>query len=106
MDSDSDYEKGSLDTPAIPIELLSMESLIKRVDEFQRSNHLEIIERLTVESTLLQNLILKYQKNCMELLERTLQAALKLQEALENCINEGERAKKQYVVHQSSSGWI
>ena len=46
MDSDSDYEKEAPSTEAsTPTEVFSIESLIQRVEEFQRRDQLETIER-------------------------------------------------------------
>jgi hypothetical protein len=82
MDSDSDYEKGapSTDTPT-PIEAFSVESLIQRVDEFQRRDQLETIERLIIENSLLQRRVIMYQKHwylTIDLLEKAYKAILSL----------------------------
>ncbi|KAH7111850.1 hypothetical protein B0J11DRAFT_512092 [Dendryphion nanum] len=101
MESDSDYERGIQDTePSTPIEHFSIECLIKRVDEYQRRDHMETIERLTTENSLLQHVIVKYQKNwcwTIEILEKTHQAVLTLQKALEYCIDEDIAAERQWL---------
>jgi hypothetical protein len=122
MNSDSDYEGGS-QTPesSTCLEACSIEALIKRVDEYQRRDHMEAIERLTVENSLLQRAILKHQKIwCLtiELLEATNSAVLKLQKALEHCIDENIAAERQWLAfwgigrgsgmrqNYSPAGWI
>jgi hypothetical protein len=114
MDSDSDYERGVQDTePSTPIEGFSIESLIQRVDEFRRRDHMDTIERLTAENLLLQQVIVKYQTNwCLtiETLEMTHRAVLTLQKALETCINEDIAAEKEWMpfwgIKKESAGWI
>jgi hypothetical protein len=122
MDSDSDYERETQNTePSSPMEGFSIESLIKRVDEFQRRDHMETIEKLTIENSLLQHVTVEYQKNwCMtiEVLEKTHQAVLTLQKALENCVNEDIAAERQWLAfwgikkecttrqNYSPAGWI
>jgi len=122
MDSDSDHQRGIHDTePSTPIQEFSIESLIKRVDEYQRRDHMETIERLTTENSLLQHVVVKYQKNwCLtiEILEKTHQAVLTLQKSLEHCINEDIAAERQWLAfwgikkecatrqNYSPAGWI
>ena len=62
-DSDSNYEKGPKNTrPSTSIETFSIDCLIHRVEEFQRRDQLETIQRLTHDNSLLQHLVAEYQK--------------------------------------------
>ncbi|KAH7108758.1 hypothetical protein B0J11DRAFT_449477 [Dendryphion nanum] len=122
MNSDLDYERDTQDTkPSTPTKEFSVGSLIKRVDEYQRRDHMETIETLTTDNSLLQHVIVKYQKNwCLtiEILEKTHQAVLTLQKALEHCIDEDIAAERQWLAfwgikkecttrqNYSPAGWI
>jgi hypothetical protein len=121
MDSDSDYEKELPDTsPPSPTEVVSLDLLAQRVEEFQRMHQLETIERLTAENTKMQNAIVKYQKLwCLtiELLEEAYQALQLLQRAFEHCIDEDIAAEKDWLAfwgikkehhgqRYSPAGWI
>ncbi|KAH7304392.1 hypothetical protein B0I35DRAFT_471919 [Stachybotrys elegans] len=43
---------------------ISISSLIRRVDDFQRATEIETLERLDTENTLLRDLISAYRRNC------------------------------------------
>jgi hypothetical protein len=78
----------------------SIESLINRVDEIQRREQLETIQQLTLDNTLLQQLIINYQDQwccTIDLLERSQEAVLLLQKAIEHSIQENVIAEKQWL---------
>src|SRR5687767_2988609 len=76
---------------------ISIESLIHQVEELERSNQIETIERLTRENALIDQLIVAYQKRwyrMMELLEQAQQALAGLQMGFEHIISEEIAAEK------------
>ncbi|KIV98389.1 uncharacterized protein PV09_09772 [Verruconis gallopava] len=101
MDSDSDYDRETLDSdPPTPIEAGSFNLLTQRVEEFQRMHQLETIERLTIENNTMQNAIVQYQKlwcSTLELLEQALKALQMLQRAFQDCINEDVSAEEDWL---------
>ena len=100
---------------------ISIESLIHQVEELERSNQIETIERLTRENALIDQLIVAYQKRwyrMMELLEQAQQALAGLQMGFEHIISEEIAAEKGCLAswgiqrgdsgcsRQSAGGWI
>ena len=122
MDADSNNEKSvQKSNRSTTIEIFSFESLINRVDEFQRRDYLDTIERLTIENSLLENVVVKYRRNwCLtiDVLENAYQAMLTLEKALENYIIEDIAAEKQWLLfwgikkectmrqNYSPAGWL
>lgn len=102
MDSTSSYNKDLIQsTKDLTVsDEFSIESLIDRVDEFQRRDYLETIERLNSENGLLQHLVLKYQRDwCfkIETFVKAQEAVLLLQKALEQSVKEGTAAAKDWL---------
>jgi len=82
------------------IEDTTIDSLIRRVEEFQVISQLETIDRLTTENFLLHQLIVAYQKRwsrTMDLLERSQYILATLQEALRDCVNEEIAAERDWL---------
>lgn len=82
------------------MEEISISSLITRVEEFQRINQLDTIERLIKENSLLDNLVMAYQTNwshTMDLLEQTQRALNNLQKAFDYCIGEEIAAERDWL---------
>jgi len=120
--SDSDYEKGLKSTRlSTPIEAYSIDCLIQRVEEFQRRDQLETIQRLMHDNSLLEYLVVEYQKKwcrTIDLLEKAQEAALLLQRLLEHCIREEVAAEREWLgfwgiknegtqrPNYSPAGWI
>jgi len=77
----------------------SIDSLIREVEEFQTIYQLETIDRLTVENSLLWQLIEYHKRSAriMALLERCQKALALLQQALENCTNEKIAAERDWL---------
>jgi hypothetical protein len=115
MDIGSRYEANDA------TEKFSVESLIQRVEEYQRRDHMETVERLASEGSLLQKVVVECQRSwcaTIELLDTTRQAVTRLQRALEHCENEymlAERTRfafwgleRDSTMRQnySPSGWI
>ena len=121
-DSDSDYEKSLKSTrPSTPIETFSIDCLLQSVEEFQRRDQLETIQRLTYDNSLLQYLVVEYQKKwcrTIDLLEKAQEAVLLLQRMLEHCIREDVAAEREWLAfwgikkegtqrpNYSPAGWI
>ena len=121
MDSESDYERGLPPTkPSTPKETFSMKSLSLRQDEFQKQHELERLYRLTFESSILLNHILKYQKQwccTLDLFERAREALDKTMDALIKCFQEQRAAERDWLAFwgmnndagsptYSPAGWI
>lgn len=63
MDTNSSYETEILTTqPSTLNETFSIKTLIRRVEEFQKRDQLETLERLTGENFLLQRRLVRYQE--------------------------------------------
>ena len=97
-DSDSAYEQGSPNTkdPALA-DIFSLDLLISRVEEMQRRGQLELLQKLSIDNSRLQHLVVAYQRqwcDTVELLEKTQEAVLLLQRALERCFGESMVAER------------
>lgn len=81
-------------------EALSIESLIERVDNFQKMEELDTIERLEGENAILRHQISCY-KRClrvtMELFKETFESALLIRNALHDCNVEKEKADQDWL---------
>ena len=96
-DSDSTTSRRE---PSSHTEYFTIDSLIQRVEEMQRRGQLDTIERLTVENSLLQHLIHQYQRQwsaTIDLLEKTHQALLSLQKAIEHYVGDGIAAERDWL---------
>lgn len=99
MDSDADLTKG-IAASSTPMEDHSIEFLIRCVEDFERTSQLETIDRLTKENSLLQHLVIAYQKHwshTMDLLEQTQRALMTLQRALEHCMSAEIAAERDWL---------
>jgi hypothetical protein len=121
-DSSSNCDKGSLNTEDPILEpAFSIELLINRVEEVQRREQLEAIQKLTLDNSLLQQLVIQYQEQwCLtvDLLEKTHEAVLLMQKALERCMEEDIAAEQDWLAFwgigregtkrsgYSPAGWI
>lgn len=92
MDDESVYDIGLPPTePSTPKEIISIESLIKRVEEFQKRDRLDTLEKLTAENSFLQQQIRQYQRewcSIIDLLSKTHKSFIRMQNALEKCFQE------------------
>ncbi|KAI9770963.1 MAG: hypothetical protein M1840_002667 [Geoglossum simile] len=87
-------------TPDKPSEDFSMESLLQRVDEFQKREQLETLRRLTMENSLLQKHIACYQESwcaTLDLLQEACEAVLLMQHAFQRCSGEGTAAERDWL---------
>ncbi|KAF3025165.1 hypothetical protein E8E12_000322, partial [Didymella heteroderae] len=78
-------------------EIFSLDLLIDRVEELQRIDQLEAIQKLTNKNSLLQQVAMEYQRQwccTIELLEKTQEAVLVLQRAVEHFSAESEAAER------------
>jgi hypothetical protein len=106
MDVESNFESRGYPTNS---EEFSMGTLIQRVEEFQRRDYLETLEKLTEENCPLQQLILRYRKySCLmlDILEKAYEGVLVMQKVLNKCLEE-ERAVEQawLIFKEGESGW-
>lgn len=100
---------------------LHLDSFIDRVEEAHRRDHLKAIQKLTLDNSRLQHLIIKYQDyQCMavDLLEIAQNALLRVQKALELTFNQNRVAEMQWLsfwsipakhskrFNYSPAGWI
>ena len=99
--SDSDYESGLPGSRrSTPGEILSIGSLIQRVEEFQRRNELDTLEKLTNEKSLLHRRIAYYRESwsrTLELLQKAQEALFSMSTALEKCFQEEKAAEKDWL---------
>ena len=75
----------------------SINSLIRRVDDFQKVTEIETLERLDTENALLRDLISAYRRNwshTMYFLEEAQAALMTLHKALSFCISEEIAAER------------
>ncbi|KAJ3455241.1 hypothetical protein MRS44_013841 [Fusarium solani] len=82
------------------MEEFSISSLIHQVEEFERMNQLDTVERLTKENSLLDSLAVAYQQRwlrTMDLLEQAQRALTALQKAFEQCIGEEIAAERDWL---------
>lgn len=91
MDGKSNFEAQNLRSyPRNPAEF-SIDTLIQRVEEFQRKDYLETLEKLTEENCSLQQRILRYRKySCltMDILEKVYEGMLAMRKVLSECLEE------------------
>jgi hypothetical protein len=119
MDDESDYNIGLPPTePSTPEEIISIESLIKRVEEFQKRDRLDTLEKLTAKNSFLQTQIRRYQREwyvTIDLLLKTHDSLLRMQNALGKCFQEQIGAEKNWLAFWgikrdsscfSPAGWI
>lgn len=122
MDCESNYE---ISIPPTELssedEEFSIEALIQRVDEFQKRDQLESLDRLTAENSFLQKRILRYQQewcSIILLLQTAHESLLKIQKAIGVCFKEQIVAERAWLAFwgisseasnnesYSPAGWI
>jgi hypothetical protein len=100
-DSESDYERETADAAStMPDNGFSIGLFIDRAEEMQKKDQLEILEKLTLDNSLLQHLVIEYQRQwcrTIDLLEQVQKAVCSLQEALEYCFNEHMTAERTWL---------
>ncbi|PSN58741.1 hypothetical protein BS50DRAFT_580495 [Corynespora cassiicola Philippines] len=97
--SDYEHDPAAAEEPTLE-EVFSIESLIDRVEEMQRRDQLDTLHKLTLDNSLLQQLILDYQQHwcwTIHLLETTHEAARSLQKALGHCFKEDVAAERRWL---------
>lgn len=119
MDSDSDYDRDT-ESPS-PTDFASIQSFVQALNEFQRRDQMENIERLTLENLMLQHLVANYQRHwCLtiELAEKVYKAVVSIEEAITKCIDENITAEYQWLAiwgingrstsnkNYTAAGWI
>lgn len=93
----SESEKYHVDVQEEPF---SLDVLINRIEELQRSDQLLTIERLTRKNHLLQRVAVQCQKHSCstsELLEHTQHAVIELQIAVDRFCHENEAAERVWL---------
>ena len=123
IESESNYNLTILPSePSSPNAPVSIEALIKTVEELQRRDQLETLSKLTAESSRLQQYIVYYQRqwcHTCDLLQNTHNTLLILQNALQKCFQEQLEAEKRWLSlwrlddgssdsteYYSATGWI
>jgi hypothetical protein len=117
----SDYSVTECDYQAG--EPFSIDLLLSRVEELQRSEKLVALQKLTQKNALLQALIIEHQQQwccTLNLLEKTHAAQLRVQQAVAQCVDKSAAAEQTWLGywglqrHQvggkkeraTSAGWI
>jgi hypothetical protein len=83
-------------------ESFSIDMLLSRVEEVQRSEKLATLQTLTRRNALLQQVMLEYQQQwccALKLLEETHHARLSVQKAMERCADESAAAEKAWLAY-------
>jgi hypothetical protein len=78
----------------------SIDDLLKRVEEFQRRQQLDTLERITTENSWLEFHIARHQQDStrtMNLLQEIYNAVILMQEALEKCRLEEMKANRAWL---------
>jgi predicted ATP-dependent endonuclease of OLD family len=78
----------------------SIDDLLKRVEEFQRRQQLETLERITTENSWLEYHIARYRQNStrtMNLLQEIYNAVTLMQKALQQCRLEEIKANRSWL---------
>lgn len=110
MDVKSNFESRKLSGYPSHSEEFSIETLIQRVEEFQRRDYLETLEKLTEENCSLQQIILRYRKySCLtlDILEKAYEGVLVMQKVLNRCLEEERAAEQAWLIfkEEGESGW-
>jgi hypothetical protein len=83
-------------------ETFSIDLLLTRVEELQRSEKLESLQKLSRRNTHLQQIVIEYQSQwccALNLLEKTYEARLSIQNTIEKCVNESAVAERIWLAH-------
>jgi hypothetical protein len=79
---------------------MSIESLLERVDEFQKMEERETLDRLEKENATLRRELLCHQRSCratMDLFKEAFEAIVLVQTALQTCNEEEEKANTDWL---------
>jgi hypothetical protein len=79
---------------------MSIESLLRRVDEFQKMEELETLDRLEKENAMLRHQVLCYQRSLRattDLFKEAFEAVLLIQTSLQTCSDEENRANRDWL---------
>jgi hypothetical protein len=120
----SDYEPDSLtECDYQSGEPFSIDLLLSRVEELQRSEKLVALQKLTQKNALLQELVIEHQQQwccTLNLLEKTHEAQFRVQQAVAQCVNKSAAAERTWLGYwgqkkqqvrgnkecATSAGWI
>jgi hypothetical protein len=83
-------------------ETFSIDLLLTRVEELQRSEKLESLQKLSRRNTHLQQIVIEYQSQwccALNLLEKTYEARLSIQNTIDKCVNESAVAERIWLAH-------
>jgi hypothetical protein len=97
VDTESQYENHK------PTPELLIEYLMQSENHFQRREQLEALEKLTKESIVLQQSILRYRRHWefgINLLQKAYEGLLKMQNVLEQCLKEEMDIKKSWFINE------
>jgi hypothetical protein len=97
---DEEIEQQNAPNPSDYGDDMSIESLLRRVDEFQKMEELETLDRLEKENATLRHQLLCYQRSCratMDLFKEAFEAVLLIQTALQTCNEEEEKANRDWL---------
>jgi hypothetical protein len=102
-DSASDYGRNLFTVSDYQSEEpFSIDLLLSRVEELQRSEKLVALQELTRKNVLLQQLVIDYQQQwccALNLFEKTHEARLSVQKAMEHCVNESAAAERTWLAY-------
>ena len=99
MDTNSSYEILTTQ-PSTLNETFSIETLIQRVEEFQKRDQLESLERVTRENFLLQRRLVRYQEywcSTLDLLQKAHEVVQSMHNALEKYTREEIAAERDWL---------
>jgi hypothetical protein len=109
MDGISEFELQNLRGYPTNSEEFSLETLLQRVEEVQRRDHLDTLEKLTEENCSLQQRILRYRKySCLTLniLETVYEGVLAMRKVLNECLEEEKAVEQAWLIFKAGeSGW-
>jgi hypothetical protein len=102
-DSTSYCGQGSFSTVDLQSEEpFSIDLLLSRVEELQRSEKLETLQKLTHRNALLQQVVIDYQQQwcyTLALLEKTHEGRQSVLKAMEQCVNESAAAERTWLAY-------
>ena len=97
---DDEIEKQNAPGPSNYGDDMSIESLIRRVDEFQNMEELETLDRLEKENATLRLQLLCHQRSyhaTIDLFKEAFEAVVLMQTALQTCNEEEEKANRDWL---------
>jgi hypothetical protein len=97
---DGEIEQQNAQSPSDYGDDMSIESLLKKVDEFQEMEERETLDRLEKENATLRHQLLCYQRSyraTMDLFKEAFEAVLLIQTALQTCSEEEEKANSDWL---------